>query len=53
MHRLGENIFISMMVLAHNAAALRADTLWRDRTLVFLSRSRLQERYGAGGGRVA
>jgi hypothetical protein len=53
MQRLGENIFISMMVLARNAAALRADTLWRDRTLVFLSRRRLQDRYGAGRGRVA
>lgn len=53
MQRLGENIFISMMVLARNAAALRADTLWRDRTLVFLSRRRLHDRYGAGRERVA
>lgn len=53
MQRLGENIFISMMVLARNAAALRADTLWRDRTLVFLSRRRLQDRYGADRERVA
>src|SRR5215469_8179801 len=45
-HWLGENILISMLVLAHNAAALRADTLWRDRTLVFLSRPALQRRYG-------
>jgi hypothetical protein len=45
-HWLGENILISMMVLAHNAAALRADTLWRDRTLVSLSRQMLQRRYG-------
>ena len=45
-HRFGENIFISMMVLARNAAALRADTLWRDRTLVFLSRRKLRDRYG-------
>ena len=44
-HWLGENILISMMVLAHNAAALRTDTLWRDRTLVFLSRQMLQRRY--------
>jgi hypothetical protein len=36
-----------MMVLAHNAAALRADILWRDRTLVFLSRQMLQRRYGS------
>ena len=48
-HWLGENILISMMVLARNAAALRADTLWRDRTLVFLSRRELQRRYGFAG----
>ena len=37
---------ISMMVLARNAAALRADVLRRDRTLVFLSRRELRRRYG-------
>ena len=46
MHWFGENILISLIVLAHNATALRADTLWRDRTLVFLSRQTLQRRYG-------
>ncbi|MGC2076430.1 MAG: hypothetical protein WA728_10445 [Xanthobacteraceae bacterium] len=46
MHWFGENILISMMVLARNAAALRADTLQRDRTLVFLSRRELRRRYG-------
>ena len=46
MHWLGENILISMMVLAHNAAALRTNTLWRDRTPVFLSRQTLRRRYG-------
>jgi hypothetical protein len=46
MHWFGENILISMMVLARNAAALRADTLRRDRTLVFLSRQELRRRYG-------
>lgn len=46
MHWLGENILISMMVLVRNAAALRADTLRRDRTLVFLSRRELRRRYG-------
>jgi hypothetical protein len=45
MHWFGENILISMIVLAHNSSALRADTLWRDRTLVFLSRQTLQRRY--------
>ncbi len=45
-HWFGENILISMMVLARNAAALRADTLRRDRMLVFLSRRELRRRYG-------
>jgi len=46
MHWFGENILISMIVLARNAAALRSDTLRRDRTLVFLSRRELRRRYG-------
>jgi hypothetical protein len=45
-HWFGENVLISMMVLARNAAALRVDTLRRDRTLVFLSRRELRRRYG-------
>ena len=45
-HWFGENILISMIVLARNASALRADTLRRDRTLVFLSRRQLRRRYG-------
>jgi hypothetical protein len=48
MHWFGENILISMIVLARNAAALRSDTLRRDRTLVFLSRRELRRRYGIG-----
>src|SRR5262249_1559733 len=36
--RFGENIHISLMVLARNAAALRRDTLRRGRTRVFMSR---------------
>jgi hypothetical protein len=50
---LGENILISMMVLARNAAALRADVLRRDRTLVFLSRRELRRRYGFARDRAA
>jgi hypothetical protein len=46
MHWFGENILISMIVLTRNVAALRADTLRRDRTLVFLSRQELRRRYG-------
>jgi hypothetical protein len=45
-HWFGENILISMIVLTRNAAAFRADTLRRDRTLVFLSRRELRRRYG-------
>ena len=45
-HWLGQNILISMMVLAHNAGALRADTFWRARVPMFLSRRALDERYG-------
>jgi hypothetical protein len=46
LHRFGENILISLVVLARNAAALHADTLWRDRTMVLLTRQALQRRYG-------
>ncbi len=45
LHRFGENILISMLVMAHNSSALRLDTLWRDRTLTYLSRAVLTERY--------
>jgi hypothetical protein len=47
--RCGENILISLMVLARNAAALRQDTLRRGRTQVFLSRRSLEQRYSASG----
>src|SRR5262249_52636754 len=46
--RLGENIFISLIVLARNQAALRRDTLRRGRTRVFMSRKVLEQRYGRG-----
>jgi len=46
-HWFGENILISMIVLTHNAMALRADTLRRGRALVFLSRRTLLRRYGS------
>ena len=45
--RLGENILITLMVLAHNAPALRRDTLRRGRTEIFMSRAVLERRYGA------
>ena len=46
-HQLGENVLISLMVLAHNAAALRRDTLRRARLQALLSRRRLEQRYGS------
>jgi hypothetical protein len=46
LRRLGENIFISAIVLAHNPVALRVDTLWRDRAQLFLSRTALARRFG-------
>ena len=45
--RVGENLLISLMVLAHNGPALRRDTLRRDRIHVFLSRQMLERRYGS------
>jgi len=53
LHRLGENILLTMLVLARNAAALRADTLRRDRMVVILSRRKLLERYGSARRRTA
>ena len=43
--RFGENILISLIVLARNAAALRRDTLRRGRRRVFMSRRLLEQRY--------
>src|SRR5262245_10239761 len=50
--RLGENIFISLIVLARNQAALRRDTLRRGRTRVFMSRKVLEQRYGRDAGNI-
>ena len=43
LHRLGENILISLIVLAHNAGALRSDTLLRVRVPIYLSRRFLEK----------
>jgi len=48
LHRLGENILISFIVLAHNAGALRADTLMRVRVPIYLSRAALESEFAAG-----
>jgi hypothetical protein len=44
--RIGENIFIALLVLARNAGAFRPDGIWRDRVQMFLSRADLERRYG-------
>jgi len=48
LHRFGENILISLIVLAHNAGALRSDTLARVRVPIFLSRRVLDHEFTAG-----
>jgi hypothetical protein len=45
--RYGENILISLMVLAYNTIALRPDTLKRGRMSAYMSRRVLDDRYGA------
>jgi hypothetical protein len=47
LHRFGENILISLFVLAHNAGALRSDTLARVRVPIFLSRRALDHEFTA------
>lgn len=46
LHRFGENILISLFVLARNSVALRSDTLRRVRVPIYLSRRGLAERFG-------
>lgn len=45
LHRLGENILISMLVATRNPASLRPDTLNRSRTLLYISRAAFERRY--------
>jgi hypothetical protein len=45
-HRLGENILISLTVFAQNAPALRPDTLMRVRVPIYLSRRHLELKFG-------
>jgi hypothetical protein len=47
LRRHGENVFIYLLVLAHNPAAVRTDILWSQRTTVYMSRRQLAWRYGA------
>jgi YkoP domain len=46
LRQFGENILMYLLVLATNPAAIRADVLWRDHALVYLSRAALERRYG-------
>jgi len=46
LRRFGENLLIAGMVLARNPVVLRVDTLWRDRTVLVLSRAALSARFG-------
>lgn len=46
LRRFGENILISLVVFAQNAATLRLDTLQRARLPIFLSRWELERRFG-------
>lgn len=48
LHRLGENILVSMIVISHNPAALRSDFLRRERVPVYLRRGELLRRFGTG-----
>lgn len=45
LHRLGENILISLIVWARNTAALRGDTLKRVRVPIYLSRQVLEKKF--------
>lgn len=45
LHRLGENVLVTMLALARNPGSVRGDTLWRGRTLTYLSRRTLENRY--------
>lgn len=53
LHRFGENILISLVVFAQNAAALRLDTLNRVRVPIYLSRQTLEQKFGNVNGAAA
>ncbi len=46
LHRLGENILISMILVAHNPGALHFDTLNRVRVPIHMSRRTLERKFG-------
>jgi hypothetical protein len=45
--RLGQNILISLIMLAQNADAPRVDTLRRTRVPIFISRQTLERKFGS------
>jgi hypothetical protein len=47
LHAIGENILISMIVIARNPGAFRADLFHRDRVPVYLRREELMRRFGS------
>lgn len=47
LHRLGENVLISLIVFAKNAAVPRFDTLRRVRVPIYLSRVTLDQKFGS------
>ncbi len=47
LHLVGENILVSMIVIAQNPAAFRTDLFHRDRVQVYLHRAELVRRFGA------
>jgi hypothetical protein len=47
LHCFGENVLISLMVIARNKAAFRAGSLRRNRTPVYMSRRKLESRFGS------
>jgi hypothetical protein len=49
LHGFGQNILISLMVLALNAVAIRADTLRRTTLNAYLSRKQLMSSFGGWG----
>lgn len=46
LHRLGENVLISLMVLARNPIAFRLDSLRRERVTIVMPRTLLASHYG-------
>jgi hypothetical protein len=52
-HRLGQNILISMMVIARNVRAFRLSSMRRSRVRVFLTREELDKRFGKNAGALS